>query len=244
MKILVINKSGNVGKTTLAQEFLHPRLNNPISARFETINAAGDKQADIQQRAAEFRQFVEQFMLEDVDVIADVGSSNVESILEKLVEIEGAIHMFDAAVIPVTAEIKIQIDTVSMVQDLLDLGFPAEKIFVVTNMVPASILRDKNAEALIQDQFYKVINECHAMGVAVVGHIVRSDVFETAFTMQERVEDLASIDPQAAKAAAQEAKAAGDETETRRLTRVMTSAMMAKPVKANLDSVFLKLNLA
>ena len=86
----MLNKSGNVGKTTIANYLLSPRMGADIlRVQFETTNSTGGMDADIKQRAEKFRYFIEATILLDTNTVVVVGASNFDSIFQKLKEIEG-----------------------------------------------------------------------------------------------------------------------------------------------------------
>ncbi|HDQ6531952.1 TPA: transcriptional regulator, partial [Escherichia coli O75:H8] len=80
MRIAVLNYSGNVGKTTISQHMLLPRLNYEI-LRIETLNSDGEGNG--QKMAAEDFDKIFNTILNLDDVIIDVGSSNIETFKSK-----------------------------------------------------------------------------------------------------------------------------------------------------------------
>jgi hypothetical protein len=79
MKIAVINFSGNVGKTTIANYLLAPRMNAKLFT-VETINY--DESFDdsgLRFKGKSFIDLQEELLYHD-SAIVDIGSSNVETL--------------------------------------------------------------------------------------------------------------------------------------------------------------------
>ena len=115
----------------------------------------------------------EQLLIND-DVIVDVGASNVEQFVNGMRLFAGSIDDFDLFIVPVTPEKKQQIDTVTTVDTLLDMGVDAEKIKIVFNKV--------QADMSINDEFYALIQYLTTINVeiSVDSFIPESTFFESA----------------------------------------------------------------
>jgi hypothetical protein len=95
MKIAVINFSGNVGKSTVAQHLLVPRIRGAALIAIESLNAD-----EGQAQALRGRQFGElQEYLQTVSrVVVDIGASNVEDLLGQMQRYQSGHEDFDAFV--------------------------------------------------------------------------------------------------------------------------------------------------
>lgn len=144
MKVIVMNNSGNVGKSTLCQHLLMPRLQNPELIRVETLNEDGAATGD-KIGADEFDIIFTSILGAENDVIVDVGSSNIEMFQNKLENDFAGSHVFiDYFIIPVIPTEKQQADTVNTINHLLIIGVDPEKIKVVFNRaVPKKLIRDQ-----------------------------------------------------------------------------------------------------
>ncbi|MFJ3318735.1 StbB family protein [Herbaspirillum huttiense] len=132
MKIAVINFSGNVGKSTIANHLLLPRVNGAQYFPVETINSDG--RADEAMRGKEFVDL--QIKLNIIDeAIVDIGSSNVEDVIKVMSQNPGSHEDFDYFVVPVVPAKKQQRDTISTIDALATLGVPAKKIRLLFNQV-------------------------------------------------------------------------------------------------------------
>ncbi|HFF1376416.1 TPA: transcriptional regulator [Escherichia coli] len=147
MRIAVLNYSGNVGKTTISQHMLLPRLNYEI-LRVETLNSDGEGNG--QKMAAEDFDKIFNTILNLDDVIIDVGSSNIETFKSKLTfDFAGSHSFIDYFIIPVTPDAKQQIDTIKTIIEFIELGVACEKIKVIFNRV--------NIKKDIKEQFSTIL---------------------------------------------------------------------------------------
>ncbi|BCF95423.1 StbB family protein [Paraburkholderia largidicola] len=130
MKILVANRSGNVGKTTTVRHLLAPRIKEPEIVSVETINSDESDEGAI--RGQQFA-LVQDLLLTVDDVVVDVGSSNFESFRDLMRTYDGSHEDFDLFVVPVVPETKQERDTILTIKDLADIGVPPQKIVVLFN---------------------------------------------------------------------------------------------------------------
>ena len=132
MKIIVINYSGNVGKSTVARHLLSPRNNNSQVISIESINSDGTENDAM--RGKQFAELLESLAQLD-DAVVDVGASNVEDFVTMMGKHRGSHEDFDYFIVPTVAKNKQQSDTISTIEGLATLGVPAKKVRVVFNMV-------------------------------------------------------------------------------------------------------------
>ncbi|MEM5386716.1 StbB family protein [Paraburkholderia phymatum] len=132
MKIVVLSHSGNVGKTTVSDHLLAPRLEGAEVISVESINADGKEAAAL--RGNQFAELQDR-LLTIGNAVVDVGASNVEDFLMLMQRYDGSHHDFDRFVVPTVYGSKQQVDTISTLQSLQAIGVPSSKIRVVFNMV-------------------------------------------------------------------------------------------------------------
>lgn len=139
-KLVVVNFTGTVGKTTLAAHLLSPRMPDASFFAVESINQTADGLGvDVEKvRGDQFRGLLKKLMLIDAAII-DVGASNVEDFMINLEGFEQAHEEIDYYIVPVTSGTKEQQETVSMIASLAEIGVPAEKIRVVFNRVSQDV---------------------------------------------------------------------------------------------------------
>ncbi len=140
MIILAINFSGNVGKSTLCQQLLMPRLKNATLIPIESINSDGTSDDNIRGRA--FDTLMERMLLSE-NAIIDVGASNVEEFINQVKLHHGSHDEFDHIIIPTVPDQKQQIDTWQTIKQLNEIGFEPKKIKVILNKLDSYTPIDK-----------------------------------------------------------------------------------------------------
>jgi len=133
MKIAVINFSGNVGKSTVAQHLLAPRMNNAPIIAIESINSDGKDNGAL--RGSQFDELQDQLMTLK-NAVVDIGASNVEDFVGLMQRYDGSHEDFDLFVVPTVPAVKQQVDTIATLRALSeDIGVPATKIKLIFNAV-------------------------------------------------------------------------------------------------------------
>ncbi len=171
LKIAVLNNSGNVGKSTICDVFLKPRITDSNIISVESINITLSNTNKVN---AKDMISVIQLMDEFDKAIIDVGSSNVENFINGIKENYGTHEDIDYYIIPTTTENKQQKDTINTIDDLLDLGVDENKIIVVLNKYDSNITLDRQ---------YKLLNESQSLKSTRTGSLTtcikipRTDIF-------------------------------------------------------------------
>ena len=147
MKVVLINFSGNVGKSTLATNLLASRMNNPERFEVESLNTGGDPDA-LQMKGKRYGQLVQSVLKAD-EAIVDVGASNVEDFLDLMRQYDGSHENFDYFVVPTVKEKKQQMDTINTLSALAEIGIPQEKVRVVFNKLARDETVKEDFPALI-----------------------------------------------------------------------------------------------
>ena len=139
-KVVIINYTGTVGKTTIAANLLSPRMDGAPIYAIESINETAEELGlDVQKlRGSKFRELFKKLMMEEQAII-DVGASNVEAFIANLEDFEEAHDEIDYYIVPVTSGTKEQKETVSMIGSLAAMGIPANKIRLVFNRVKSDV---------------------------------------------------------------------------------------------------------
>lgn len=164
MKVVVINFSGNVGKSTVARHLLAPRMNKAPVIPVESINSDGTQDETI--RGKQFGELQNDLSILD-DVVVDVGASNVEDFVAMMKQYEGSHEDYDYFVIPTVPKAKQQRDTISTIEALSAIGIPAEKIRIVFNMVDI----EENVSRIFSGIFdYAELNKSCTINKACVIH--------------------------------------------------------------------------
>lgn len=238
MKVCVINRSGNVGKTTICKDLLLPNMPEAKLARFEDINASSGE-ASIELSAEKLPAFLEAIALEVADFVIDIGGSNAKGIEDHMTEMQGAINDFEFFVLPCIAEFKARADTIRTAEALIQLGVPPEHIVVIHNKIPVAQYGERHS--MIGD----VVAHAEANGYRVLdAGLVLSDAFEITFKSGIPLQELALKDPNEYKMMAREAKGAGDSAKAEGLVRLMTATRLAKTAVKCLDDAWSELSVA
>lgn len=140
MKVAVINYCGTVGKTTIAAHLLAPRMEQARIYAIETINeTAGDLGLDIEKmKGDKFGKLYKELLMAD-NAIVDVGASNVEDFIDRMIKFEESHAEFDYFIVPVTSGGKEQKETLKSIQALAGVGVEPNKIRVVFNRVDTDV---------------------------------------------------------------------------------------------------------
>jgi hypothetical protein len=155
MKVIVINYSGNVGKSVVSQHLLKPRLNNCEILAVESINFDGSQ--DEKLKGKEFSEILNKVMATD-NIIVDVGASNVEEFLKQMKKSIGSHDDFDYYIIPTINRHKQIIDTVSTISALENLGVEKNKIRLLFNMLDEDTVINRAFNSIIDLDDFATIN--------------------------------------------------------------------------------------
>lgn len=135
MKTVVINLSGNTGKTTLTKHMFTPLLTATRIA-IEDVNT-GDGEPDLEISAGKFKALAAELNTADDDenFVVDVGASNAKAMIANFDALSSTTEMIDCWIIPVTPSAKQIIDSLRTADALSKLGIDREKIVLMPNNV-------------------------------------------------------------------------------------------------------------
>ena len=154
-KIAVLNNSGNVGKSTICQTLLMPRIEGAELIRIETIN--NDDSGEAGFSAQDMLEVLEQINITDKAVI-DIGSSNIENFMDGIKLNTGSQFDIDFYIVPTTPQVKQQKDTLVTVNTLLDLGVEPENIFLILNKVDSKVSLTRQFDVLLMGEVATNLN--------------------------------------------------------------------------------------
>ncbi|WP_407216875.1 StbB family protein [Enterobacter hormaechei] len=154
LKIAVVNNSGNVGKSTMCQALLKPRLEGSEIIRVETINTDGTNEEKLS--AKQYDEIIKR--IDDVDcTIIDVGSSNIEQFLVQMNEFKGSHDLIDYFITPVTNQEKQQRDSIATIHSLLDMGIEEDRLKVIFNFAEKDTDIERQFAIFLSDKTCKKI---------------------------------------------------------------------------------------
>jgi len=136
-KIAIFNNSGNVGKSTIAREVLGANMQDCHLVEVETHNHGNTKFEHLFTsytvlNATNF-DLIYQKLVENDNVVLDIGASNVLDFMRQLNTYEGVESMINHFIIPSTKDAKQLQDTLKTVQALQALRIDPNDIFIVCN---------------------------------------------------------------------------------------------------------------
>jgi len=226
MKIVVLNFSGNVGKSTISRHLIAPRIGSSVIS-VESINSDGDEDNEA-LRGKQFQTLMDNLAIEDAAVV-DVGASNVEDFLSRMQSFKGSHEDFDLYIVPTVPKTKQLKDTISTIDYLAEIGVPASKIRVVFNMVES----DENPEEV----FEGIIQYAEQAGTCVVSPDFVIHTNELFGKLKGTSNSIAAIleDKTDFKSAIKETS---DPAEKVRLSQALGMKRLAAGVQEELDRVF------
>jgi len=142
MKIMIVNSSGNVGKSLVSRELFYPRFEDPLIIEVETVNKGSKEMKDLnvyQFKSGEDFTNIYLKMMENENVIVDVGASNLADFWEQMKGFAGIEDLFDLFIVPTVPAEKEMTDTFKTIQFLKSEGIDEEKIKVIFNRVKKSV---------------------------------------------------------------------------------------------------------
>jgi hypothetical protein len=230
MKAVVINFSGNVGKTTVAVQLLKPRMIDAPIFSIETINCGADADGiEVEKmRGKKYGQLVDDLMPMN-SAIVDVGSSNVEDFLKLMQQYDSSHEEFDFFVVPVVKEKKVQNDTINTIRALEKLGIEKKRIRVVFNKVETDDLVTDDFAAL-----FEVAEREKSFTIHPKATIHANEVFER---LKEVGKSLGEINTDQTDYRAQ-LRQAKDDDEKQMCIRMVALKRLAITANKNMDGVF------
>jgi len=151
---MILNSSGNVGKSTIARELFYPRLSGCLIIEVETVNKSTKDFSGFNVYKFEAGQNFEELylkLMENENVILDIGASNLGEFWRQMSEFAGVEMLFDYFVIPSIPNDKVMADTYKTISFLRDVGIDDNKIKVIFNQVSKNV--DTDFSVLLKTDF-------------------------------------------------------------------------------------------
>lgn len=226
MTIVLLNLSGNVGKSTLAKHLLKPRIPSARIYPVETINTDAFEEATI--RAESFRQILEAVAINE-DAIVDVGASNAEEFIRQMAKYKGSHDDFGTFLVPTVPDPKALRDTAATIAQLASIGVPPDRIHCVVNRV--------TNEAMLLEDIDGLMNFAQQRKQFTLNpeiYIRENELFSYLQTAPETVAELAgnTTDVRA------QIRAAETDDEKRELVSQLANTRLAAGVQDELDQVY------
>lgn len=130
--VVVINKAGKAGKSTLSKQLVAPMLRAEW-IQVETINDSGNG-ATAKLSGRQFGFVAEAVAASESSKCIDIGNSNYEAAKKQMQQIHGFAQDVHYWVVPCRASVGVINDSLSTVEDLInDLGVNPSRIVVIPN---------------------------------------------------------------------------------------------------------------
>lgn len=228
MKVILLNLSGNVGKTTLARHLIYPRIPEAKLYRVETHNANDLHGVAVPAQA--FRDLMEAVLITD-QVIVDVGASNTAEFLRRMVQYRGSEADFDYFIVPTVPDSKQIADTVGTLAQLKAMQVDVARIRVLVNRVV-------HPETLETDLF-PVRRATQEFGVpfGLQAYVSENELFAQLQTASTTVNEIAN-DPSDFRALISTAQ---DAESKLGYARQLANKRLAAGVEAELQDVYVSL---
>lgn len=229
MNIIVINFSGNVGKSIVSQYLLSPRLDDATIISVESINTTGHQEENIKGKY--FDEIMEVAVDSD-NAILDIGASNVEEFINQMKDNVGSQEDFDYFIIPTINRTKQISDTISTINTLTALGVEKDKIRVLFNMIN----RDDNINKL----FIELIDICsNSATINTQAIIYENNLFNRLMDEDNKIKIIDIINDDTDFNAL--IKDSNDSIERQQLTFKKGTKRLAVGVQRVLDEAFIQL---
>lgn len=233
MKAVAINYSGNVGKSTICNTLLSPRMNNAKIFRIESINDSGMSSATEERklRGSQFAKLQDEILRLD-DAIVDVGASNIEEFMVLMNQYDESHVDFDYFIVPVLASnkaVKEAQDTIKTILALKELGVEKERILVLFNRLDPKA--DFDDECGIILNFHKRNNSFILNRDAVIEN---NELWVRLAQINKSFEEILT-DPTDYRISL---KTEANEDKRTRLVQLIAAQRAARGIKKNMDTVF------
>lgn len=229
MKIVIMNFSGNVGKSTIAAHLLKPRIPDASVFSVESINSGADSDGiEVEKlRGKKFGSLIDSIMLLDSAII-DVGASNVEEFLKQMQQYAGSHEEFDLFIIPALKEKKVLHDTVNTITALRQIQIPSKKIKVVFNKL--------DLDESPFDEFASIFGlaKTGACSAHEKGTIYQNEVFERIKGIGKSLGDITKDETDWR----QKLREAATDEEKENAARMVAIKRLAVTANKNLDDVY------
>lgn len=229
-KVVILNFSGNVGKTTIACNLLAPRMENASFFSIETINSgATENGIDVEKiKGKKYRELTDSLMMLDAAII-DVGSSNVEDFMKEISRYKGSHEEFDYFIVPVIKEQKVQEDTIRTIRALNQIGVEKNRIKIIFNKL--------EPDETVIDEFPAIAMIERKEGMFILdplATIYENQVYEELKTVGKSLGELNEDETDYA----QKRRETNDREEKIRFNQMLSLKRLSETANENLDNVF------
>ena len=228
MKILIVNNSGNVGKSFLSRELFLPNMKNAKIVEIETHNSSSSAfNIETNKINGNEIQELNKLFFRNDDLIVDLGASQIEKFFNELQQIDMSIlDEIDLIVVPAIPNIKEVEDTLVILDELrdLDLGIRIEIILNRCEMLKKFDFFIDEAKA----RKYKIDTNLQLQDYRAIADLEENKLLTTEILNSDK--DY--------KKEAKEAYKNGDDETGDKLSDLYLLKKQAKAIRRDLDRVF------
>jgi hypothetical protein len=229
MIAVVINFSGNVGKSIVAGQMIGPRLNAQVIA-VESVNSGPENDGIEAEkiRGKEFSEINESIIVND-DLVIDVGASNVEEFLKQMNKYKGSQNDIDRFIIPTVKSRKQLADTINTIRYLAGMGINKDKIRLVFNQVDTD---DDIFHDFAPIFGFKKIDDSFILNTEAT--IFYNEIFDRIKNMKKSVSDISNDNTNYRE----KLKNEKDPEERSRIAGMIIAKQLASQAVDNMNNVF------
>jgi len=225
MKVLLINNSGNVGKSFISREVFYQHMgDDKILVELETHNSSSSTFKNVEVKkivGSDVKELFRNMNLYD-DVVVDVGASNIEVFLREISKSIEILDDIDYFIVPAFKDIKQTKDTLKTIEILSALA-DKNKIKVIFNRV----------EKDVKKEFQVTIEAMQKLGIKVNANlcIYHSDAVEDLDKIKLLSGDIVQDTTEDYKKIAKEKAKAGDkkgsiEASDKQMIKIMSNSLL------------------
>ncbi len=230
-KIMMVNNSGNVGKSFLSRELFYPRLdeNSRVIIEIENGNGSTTKYKNINsvKTSGKDLSFVFDKMTEYDSYVVDVGSRRIEQFFEEI-EKNGGLddEEIELVIVPITPDDKIWDDVEKTLLLLDSLGLK-EKTRLIFNRVDDMEMVEDIIQTAKNLNFF-IDEDLRILDYDAVRKISKEKI--TSYDLASRTKNY--------KALAQEAAKNGNDVDRKKYIDFYTNQRYAKGITKNMTRVY------
>jgi uncharacterized protein (UPF0335 family) len=236
MKIMMINSTGNVGKTTITREVIAGNLKECAVLEIDTSNSGNKKFSDkffsYARHSGQELEEIYSYLNIHENIAIDIGSSNIVDFLREASELEGLLEMIDIFIVPTTHNMKQMQDTLATVKTLINgLDIAPEKIYAIASLV--------NNKKTIDEDFKVLFGTAKKLGFSANKElsIIQTKTINDAEKEGKRIFDIVN-DGIDYKALMKEAREKGDIEKVKEYSKIDLLKMRAKNVTQDFTRIF------
>ena len=239
LKVVVFSRTGSVGKTILASNFLLPRMKNPRFLSMDDMNSTA-AQFNIETDGLDgsgFQDIISSVFVDD-NVLIDVGQSCARFFLEGLKSYVGSSEEFDFFIVPFTPVKRHVQEAADSIESLLHAGVDPKKIIPIANQIPTFFRFDELSEfgAYCESRGVQFNADWHVKHHNTLEGFVKHNVSIEA-TLQDKTDYKEKIK------ALQKSKKAADLNLMQDYIQKRSLQMVAKSISGEFDELWVKLPL-